>query len=401
MKRGMTPAGRAGLSIAAALAIAGCSTGGTTPLVQSAAAPASAAMAAGTHARHGKARFEIRIPKHERRAHYVSPNTQSLTIAANGTALGAFNVSATAKGCKTVAGSTQCMFTVGVPTGKVTFSVSTFSKTNGTGSLLSQGSVTQKVTSGQLSVIPLTLEGAVASIALMLGDNAPPAGIAASIPVYVTAFDATGAVIIGPGNYTAPIALTNTDATGITALSTTSIAAPSTKVALAYNGRSIRSTTIGASKTGITPVSATFAPKPRLFALVRFAVVVQSQLARFGNHVGSGWKSVVHHRRNDERHRENDDRRCRYGLSAGNDAEPDIRCRVRGHYVRSPTVICGSPKTRTRRSAASHRPASSPNLQRPAVSVRSASLRARPVIAGCGSHPAAPPRSATLQRRER
>jgi streptogramin lyase len=266
MKRGMTPGARAGLSIAAALAIAGCSASGTTPLVQGNGPAASAALTADKHTQDGKARFEIRIPKRERRHHYVSPNTQSLTIDANGTALGSFNVSATAKGCKTVAGSTQCMFTVGVPTGKVTFSVSTFSLTNGTGSLLSQGSVTQKVLSGQLAVIPLTLEGAVASIALTLGDNAPPAGIAASIPVYVTAFDASGAVIIGPGNYTKPVALTNTDATGITALSTTSIVAPGTKATLTYNGRSIRSATIGAGTTGITPVSATFVPKPRLFA---------------------------------------------------------------------------------------------------------------------------------------
>jgi len=215
----------------------------------------------------GKARVEIRIPRHrKRRGHFVSPNTASMSIAANGKSLGKYALTPSSKGCTTDGGSTQCSFTVGVPTGKVNFAVVLYDKAN---AVLSQGNVTSNVTAGTLAVIPLVLSGVVNSIKVSLGDAHPNAGTATSVAVYVTAYDASGAAIVGPGSYNKAVALSNSDSSGITSLSKTTADGPSAKIALAYNGKSMLSATIGASSAGVAPSSvksATFEPTPAVVA---------------------------------------------------------------------------------------------------------------------------------------
>ncbi len=129
--------------------------------------------------------------------------------------------------------------------------------------------MTQKIAAGTLAIIPLTLTGVVHSISVSLQDSALPAGTAGTTPAYVTALDASGAAIVGPGNFNAPVTLSDSDTSGTVSLSTTTVTAPGAKVTLAYSGHSIVQATIGASAAGVPPanvMAAIFAPAPRVFA---------------------------------------------------------------------------------------------------------------------------------------
>ena len=129
-----------------------------------------------------------------------------------------------------------------------------------TGALLGSGSATATVVTGQAFQIAAVLNGAVATIQLTLG-TVPPAGTAGSAPLTVTALDASGNTIIGPGNYAVPITLTVSDPTQQTTLSTSSLTAPtSTAVTVNYAGGLGVSATITASAAGATPSSVVFAP---------------------------------------------------------------------------------------------------------------------------------------------
>jgi hypothetical protein len=78
--------------------------------------------------------------------------------------------------------------------------------------------------------------------------------------VTVTAKDASGATIVGPGNYSPAITLTNSDTSGHTSLSATSVTAPGQTITLNYDGSpKVASLTIGATVSGLAPSSITSA----------------------------------------------------------------------------------------------------------------------------------------------
>jgi virginiamycin B lyase len=263
---------------AAALAalLSGCSG------VDSAAVPQTAApngtRAASATASSGHAVMTIRIPRPVKRPAYISPSTKSMSVFADGTKLGTFDLTPGSTGCKKANGGTQCSITLGVPIGPVTFKVETFSDTAGGGSMLSEGSVTQTIVKGKTAAIALTLSGIVKSIVIALGSSSTRAGTSSKTAVYVTGYDATGAAIVGPGNYTQPITLTNSDSTHATQLSTTTVNGPSTAVTLSYNGGPLVSATIGASGDGVsTVVDAIFTPTPEILRSYSIPVSVDGK----------------------------------------------------------------------------------------------------------------------------
>lgn len=224
---------------------------------------------AGSSPRNSDARFTISIPpaaqqSAQRTGKYVSPNTQSLTIAVNGAAPSVTaNVTASSDGCSTSSGTITCTVNVTAPVGNDTFAVTLYSGTNAGGSKLASGSVSATVSSTPTSV-PITLDGVVDSVSISLGNTMPYAGSAVTIPVTVTAKDASGATIISPGGYSPAITLTNSDASGHTTLSPTTITDPGAAVTLTYDGStSLSSATISATVNGtITAVSsATLTPQ--------------------------------------------------------------------------------------------------------------------------------------------
>lgn len=215
------------------------------------------------------ANFVITIPpksvsSNSAKPHYISPNTQSATISVAGQTVTA-NLTATSAGCSTPAGgSLTCTVAVPAPAGSDTFTVTLFDAANGTGNQLSTGTVTATINAGATNNVPVTLNGVVASVAISLGNTAPYVGSAVSIPVTITAKDASGATIIGPGNYSPAIALTDSDASGHTTLSTSSVTAPGASVTLSYDGSgAVTAATISATASGTikTVTSATLRPQ--------------------------------------------------------------------------------------------------------------------------------------------
>lgn len=208
--------------------------------------------------------FKLSIPARTtaHSPHYVSPNTQSLTIAVNGAAPSVTqNVTSASGGCASSGGGITCSVPVTAPVGSDTFTVTLYSGTNAGGSKLATGSVTAMIGSAPTSV-DITLDGVVDSVTITLGNNMPTAGSAATIPVTVTAKDASGATIISPGGYSPAIALIDSDTSGHTTLSPATVSDPSTAVSLHYDGSALLSSaTISASVNGtitkVTPAKLT------------------------------------------------------------------------------------------------------------------------------------------------
>ena len=240
----------------------GVPTGGALPASSNAAS-------AQARAAQKNARVEVRlqIPKRRKRAHYVSPSTQSISIAEGSTTLGTFNTTATSPKCKANNGGTICTFKIGViPGGNRSFLVRTFDQPSGAGTLLSTGTVNKKIVAG-LNIIPITLSGVIASIAVSVQNPTSPVGTRATDAVTVMAQDADGNTIVGPGNYSVPIALSNSDTSGVTTLSTTVVSSPGTRVYLTYTGANFSNATIGAAASGVLSTSVTpgrFTPTPVL-----------------------------------------------------------------------------------------------------------------------------------------
>ena len=185
-----------------------------------------------------------------RRTRYVSAGTKSATVSYGGNQQ-MTNCTAT------------CSLVVNVTPGSVTFAIRLFDDVNGGGHLLSVGQTTATIAANQNNVVNVTFEASVASVALALGSAVVTAGSPATVSVTVTAKDAAGYTIVGSDPYVTPIAL-STDAASAAVLSTTSMSAPTSTVALAYNGNtSVSSVHISASVPGTSlTASATLNVQP-------------------------------------------------------------------------------------------------------------------------------------------
>jgi hypothetical protein len=266
------------LVLAGAAAVVGCSGGGASrPPTPTLAPGGSVAPAA-----RGKATFTLTIPsasgtsEHARTPKYISPNTQSIAISvAAGTAspgpATTANLTPSSPNCTTASGNLVCTIVVPAPVGTDTFAVTLYSGIGETGSILSSATMLGTVADNAANTIPITLNGVVASITVSIpgGNDLIPGGYATTLPVVVTAQDASGATIVGPGSYANPIALANADTSGVTTLSTTTVSGPSTAVTLTYGpndtntgvlnvaGLPVGETQISASATGVAPTATT------------------------------------------------------------------------------------------------------------------------------------------------
>jgi len=84
-----------------------------------------------------------------------------------------------------------------LPAGNDTFTISAYDAANGTGNILSQGTITEILTAGQAASVPVTLLGVVTSYALNIGPSAPNfTNLVASSDIYsVTPEDMYGEAI--------------------------------------------------------------------------------------------------------------------------------------------------------------------------------------------------------------
>ena len=238
----------AGVCVLASATVIACSGGSGTHLTP--LAPQKAANVA------GKALLTIpnrAASAHGRRAQFVSASALSVALTVNGGPASLVDVSSTSPICIAGSGGRTCTVPVSAPAGSTVFSMTFFDAANGGGNKVGSGSATVNVVIGTPFTVALAVNGIVASIAITV----PAINIGSiSVPVSVIAKDIDGNIIVGTAPYTAPITLTNSDATGVLTLSKSTVTSPSDIVTLAYTGAALASAaTISGSTPGITSSS--------------------------------------------------------------------------------------------------------------------------------------------------
>lgn len=251
--------GAAIAGIVPAFAACGGGASGVVPGVQPAVRPAVAShlVLDAAHTKRGKAQIVIRIPWQKKqprsrmRPRYISPSTQSMTVAIVGQPAQTVNLTASSPACSASKATHDltCSLTAFSPVGKQTLTITLYDELNGAGHELSTASTTVNITAGAVTTVPVTLNGVVARVMVLLGlpgnsTLSVPRGTPTSIPVSVNAYDADNNLIVAPGDYTAPIQLSNSDTSGATKLSTSSAAAPGAKITLRYTGAAFSTVTI-------------------------------------------------------------------------------------------------------------------------------------------------------------
>ncbi|HET7814997.1 MAG TPA: hypothetical protein VFL13_11555, partial [Candidatus Baltobacteraceae bacterium] len=220
------------------------------------------------------AQFVISVPQtgsspQARNRNFQAPSgTQSVSFTlsnfngkpATGSIPVSFRTAVGAPGCALSGNVLLCTETVAAIDGTDIFTVAAY---DGNGNTIAKGQVQVNAASGTTTTAPVALNGTVASISVLLGST--PLGVvggsSVTIPVSVIAKDSTGATIMG--TYTNPITIADTDTSGSTSLSTTSISDSNTSVTLAYNGANISPAAISATATGVAAsaiANATFTP---------------------------------------------------------------------------------------------------------------------------------------------
>jgi hypothetical protein len=228
-----------GLGIASlALTVAACGGGGTGANMN----PATNANAGGGAMVAGVATLTIpnafTASTSVRRAQFVSPSAQSLSITIDGAAPIYANVSASSSLCTAGSGGRTCTIPVSAPVGTDAVSLSLFDGPSGTGNLLGGGSGTQVVVFGTPFTIVAQLSAAVASaanavVSFATGTAFSP-GTAGTATVTITFADADGNTIPANTQFLTPLTLTSSDANvSVTPLS---YSGSGSQIQLAYNG---------------------------------------------------------------------------------------------------------------------------------------------------------------------
>jgi hypothetical protein len=209
------------------------------------------------------ATFTIQVPSN-------SLNAKSASISANGGTPVVQDLSPTASGCVPAHGShpLTCTVAVSARLGRNVFVLKTFSAPGGGGSVLATATIFQTLSSN--ITIPVILSATPASIALALANAAPrECDPATNIPLYIAVKDASGNIIV-TANYGLTITLHDSDTSGTTTLSATTVTSSGANVTLHYNGHLLKTATISASAPGISRGNihnAIFTPTQLLYVL--------------------------------------------------------------------------------------------------------------------------------------
>jgi hypothetical protein len=206
------------VAIASLLALAGCSGGnavsGMGPLIP---VPTSAPVATSGPAGSTRANIVITIPAKAsaakasrlRRA-YISPATQSISVAIDSAPAVPQNLTPSSPGCVVSSPLATLTCTVAIPTlaGSHTFTFSTYDRLGAIGNLLSTNTVTQTIVANVVNALKVTLDGVPAAIQITpvpgstLVDASPTTGIqffgsSAPTAILIVAVDADGNYSLG------------------------------------------------------------------------------------------------------------------------------------------------------------------------------------------------------------
>jgi hypothetical protein len=200
----------AGLTIIAVLAACGGGGGGGSSSVPGTGGGSSQATPTpGNVTGQGTVRFSISIPARtgsstQRRAQFVDPNTESITLtllqtngaAVSSAAQGPFNLTAGSPGCTTT-GALVCTFSISAPVGNDVFLANTYSGTNATGPLGS-GAVALSVVQNATNTANLTLTGPISNVVAVSNNGANLDtlwnGVAPFVPITATDLENEGQV---------------------------------------------------------------------------------------------------------------------------------------------------------------------------------------------------------------
>jgi hypothetical protein len=214
-----------------------------------------------------------------RRPAYLSAATASVTIAVNGGAATAQNLSLGSSGCTLSSnGAPMCVVTLAAPIGSDALTITTYDGANGTGHVLSKGTVTSVVVAGQTNSVGLTLQALPQSVLISIAPGQTGVtgnqttgftlqGTGAKTFV-IAALDAAGDVIVGPGAPaiavvpSLPSALTITAVSGSADEFTLTPVTPGTKLSLTVTATT--SGTSGAPATATTALSLAAVPPSSL-----------------------------------------------------------------------------------------------------------------------------------------
>lgn len=192
----------------------------------------------------GDAHFTISDPyggqSAARRPNYFSTATHYISITTSSKSA-TLDLSASSPQCTVSSGTISCAVDLAEPNGPLTFTVQTLDANQ-----VALSQVTGTATINGTTTIPLALQGIWKSAGVHLGNETPQIGAPSTIPVTVDAYDADGVLIIGPEPYTSPISLYNSDTSGATSLSATSVTKPGQAIALSYDGHSYVNAVISA-----------------------------------------------------------------------------------------------------------------------------------------------------------
>ncbi len=239
----------------AAVALTACGGGSaagpaaSVPIVSVPAAVATASPSAGGS---GTLAFSVA----NRLAGTAAPASVAVFVSGQTAPLGTLNLT----GCGATSGIATCNGSVNAPAGSDTFVVATYAGANGGGQKLSTATVPAKIVAGSTTRVALATGVSAATVTAILGAGSVPVGNPASVAVSIVAYDSSGDIVVGPGYFSSPVTLTDSDTSGTTSLSATSVTTPGTSVSLNYNGNSLASATITPSLGGTPGTAATFAP---------------------------------------------------------------------------------------------------------------------------------------------
>lgn len=194
--------------------------------------------------------FTVRLPaagtsSKARAPRYVSTGTQSIVVTVTPSA-GGVSTSGTI-GCS----ANTCSGVVGAPTGTDSVAVNLYDGPNGTGSVLSTGTTTINVQQNAANAAALTFNGVVATATLKLPTIYHEATMQAQ-PITATAYDASGATIIGSAPYANPITVALSDAAGSVTLTKTTLNSPADTATFNYNGATDTGISFTPQATGVT-----------------------------------------------------------------------------------------------------------------------------------------------------
>uniref|UniRef100_E6Q5W0 Uncharacterized protein n=1 Tax=mine drainage metagenome TaxID=410659 RepID=E6Q5W0_9ZZZZ len=238
----------------------------------------------------GSVKLQLNIPPKSaatgRAPAYVSPATQSVSVAIDGGSPTVQNLSPSSPNCSNSgpAYPLLCTVTLSAGAGAHTVTIDTFDQPNAAGHSLSVNSISVTFVAGQSPNVPVVLAGVPASIAVYPAAPAntmslnPSVGLiflaaqSTQAPILVEALDADGNPIVGPGSPTLQVSVTGASSGSGIAASAVSGTNP--------NAFTLSSTSTGSATLAVvaTPTAA-LAGTPVTFHLMLVATVMVSTLA--------------------------------------------------------------------------------------------------------------------------